>query len=99
MNTKRKQRPSDASRQLSGRVVSSTSSNTLTAYERRTPQTNRPTKQAKIEQRALRVLNTFENAGKSVSRVTIEGRKIEIVLRDKQDVDEFDRIDMRYGKT
>ncbi len=53
----------------------------------------------KIEHRALRVLTTFENAGKSVSRVTIEGRKIEIFLADEQYADEFDRIDMRHGKT
>jgi len=54
---------------------------------------------AKVEQRALSLLNTFENAGKSVSRVTIEGRKIELVLSKAQDVDEFEGIDMRHGKT
>ena len=53
----------------------------------------------RVEQRALRLLTTFENAGKSVSRITIEGRKIEIVLTKEQDVDEFDRIDMRHGET
>ena len=53
----------------------------------------------RIEQRALRVLTTFESAGKPVSRVTIEGRKIEVFLTDEQDVDEFDRIDMTHGKT
>ena len=53
----------------------------------------------RIEQRALRVLNTFENAGKSVTRVTIDGRKIELVLSKGQDEDEFDMIDMSHGKT
>ena len=53
----------------------------------------------RIEHRALRILNTFEQAGKSVSRVTIEGRKIEVILSKEQDDDEFDRIDMRHGKT
>jgi len=53
----------------------------------------------RIEQRALRVLNTFESAGKSVSRVTIDGRKIELVLTKRQDEDEFDTIDMKHGKT
>ena len=52
-----------------------------------------------VEQRALRMLKTFESAGKSVSRVTIEGRKIELVLSKEQDVDEFDRLDMRHGQT
>lgn len=54
---------------------------------------------SRVEQRALRLLKTFENAGKTVSRVTIEGRRIEIVLSKEQDVDEFDGIDMRHGKT
>lgn len=54
---------------------------------------------SKIEQRALDLLHTFESAGKLVSRVTIEGRKIEIVLSKEQVVDEFDRIDMRHDKT
>jgi len=53
----------------------------------------------KVEQRALSLLNTFESAGKLVSRVTIEGRKIELVLSKEQDVDEFEGIDMRHGKT
>ncbi|MEB8387534.1 hypothetical protein OO012_09865 [Rhodobacteraceae bacterium KMM 6894] len=53
---------------------------------------------AKIEQRALSLLNTFENAGKTVSRVTIEGRKIELVLSKEHVVDEFEGIDMRHGK-
>ena len=35
---------------------------------------------SKVEEKALRLLTAFENAGKSVSRVAIEGRKIEIVL-------------------
>ena len=35
---------------------------------------------ATIEQNALGLLKAFENAGKPVSRVTIEGRKIELVL-------------------
>ena len=53
----------------------------------------------RVELRALRLLTAFENAGKSISRVTVEGRKIEIVLAKEQDVDEFDRIDMRHGET
>lgn len=52
-----------------------------------------------VEQRALALLNTFERAGKSVSRVTIEGRRIELVLASEQTADEFDRIDMRHDKT
>jgi len=54
---------------------------------------------AKVEQRALSLLTTFEKAGKTVIRVTIEGRKIEIVLSQEQVVDEYERIDMRHGET
>lgn len=52
-----------------------------------------------IEKKALKLLNAFENAGKSVSRVSIDGRKIEIVLNVNKDFDEYERIDMRHGKT
>ena len=53
----------------------------------------------KLEQQALNLLNIFEKAGKSVSRVTIEGRRIELVLSKEDSRDEFDRIDMRHDKT
>ena len=53
----------------------------------------------KIEEQALRMLNAFETAGKSVGRVSIDGKKIELVLTDRSAVDEFDRIDMRHDKT
>ncbi|EET47046.1 hypothetical protein [Thalassobium sp. R2A62] len=52
-----------------------------------------------IEEKALRLLNAFECAGKSVGRVTIDGKKIELVLAGPTTVDEFDRIDMRHDKT
>ena len=52
-----------------------------------------------IEEKALRALAAFERAGKSVSRVTLDGRKIELVLRLGDEADEFERIDMRHGKT
>ena len=52
-----------------------------------------------IEQRALSLISTFEKSGRTVSRVTIEGRKIELVLSVESTVDEFERIDMRYDKT
>jgi hypothetical protein len=54
---------------------------------------------SKIEQSALSLLAAFENAGKSVSRVIVEGKRIELVLSTEHDVDEFDRIDMRHDKT
>lgn len=50
-----------------------------------------------IEQKALGLLKAFENAGRSVSRVTIDGRKIELVLGTAKTEDEFDWIDMRHG--
>ncbi|MCB1470859.1 MAG: hypothetical protein KDK08_27710 [Rhizobiaceae bacterium] len=49
-----------------------------------------------IEQKALVLLNTFERAGKADSRVTVEGRRIELVLVSTKDEDEFERIDMRH---
>ncbi len=52
-----------------------------------------------IQLQALSLLATLENAGKSVSRVTIEGRRIEIEFEKGEDRDEFDRIEMRHGKT
>lgn len=52
-----------------------------------------------IEQKALRLLNAFEDAGKTVSRVAIDGRKIEIVLTRAKENDDFAGIDMRHGKT
>lgn len=52
-----------------------------------------------LEKRALSLLTTFEKAGKVVRRVTIEGRRIEIELTSGDSQDEFDRIDMRHGKT
>lgn len=53
----------------------------------------------RIEQKALDLLNAFERAGKPVGRVTIEGRKIELVLVRPSEGDDFEGIDMRHGKT
>ncbi len=52
-----------------------------------------------LEKKALSLLETLEKAGKSVSKIAVEGRRIEIVLASGESVDEFDRIDMRHGKT
>ena len=52
-----------------------------------------------VEQKALSLLNAFEKAGKSVGKVVVEGKRIELELLSRDAVDEFDRIDMRYGKT
>ena len=51
------------------------------------------------EQKALSLLKAFEEAGKTVSSVVVEGKRIEIKIQPSDDSDEFDRIDMRYGKT
>jgi hypothetical protein len=40
----------------------------------------------------------FEAAGKTVSRITIEGKRIELELAKQQDADEFAGLDMRYDK-
>lgn len=55
--------------------------------------------QTTIEQKALRLLNAFERAGKSVGRVTVDGKRIELVLVELPAVDEFERVNMRHGKT
>jgi hypothetical protein len=51
-----------------------------------------------VESRALSLVKAFERDGKTVSRVTIEGRKIELVLSEAPAADDFARIDMRYDK-
>jgi hypothetical protein len=51
-----------------------------------------------VEQRALGLLRVFEAAGKTVSRITIEGKRIELELAKQQDADEFAGLDMRYDK-
>lgn len=51
-----------------------------------------------IEKKALNLLNAFERAGKVVSCVSVEGRRIEIVLSKPEAEDEFERIDMRHDK-
>lgn len=51
-----------------------------------------------MEEKALRLLSAFERAGRTVGRVTIDGRKIELVLLTEQCADEFERIDMRHDK-
>lgn len=55
--------------------------------------------QAKIEDKALRLLTAFERAGKSVGRVTVNGKKIELVLVEPSQVDDFEKVEMTYGKT
>lgn len=52
-----------------------------------------------IEQKAIGLLKAFEKAGKQVSRVMVDGRKIELVFELPKDVDEFEKVDMRHGKT
>ncbi|WP_425090754.1 hypothetical protein [Tropicimonas sp. S265A] len=51
------------------------------------------------EQKALALLNAFEKAGKTVCRVIVEGRRIELELaQPSDDEDEFAGIDMQHGK-
>ncbi|WP_417247392.1 MULTISPECIES: hypothetical protein [Celeribacter] len=52
-----------------------------------------------IEQKAIGLLQAFEKAGKSVSRVMIDGKKVELYFEQPKAIDEFDRIDMRHDKT
>lgn len=62
------------------------------------PMPSKPQNQT-VEQRALRLLKQFEGAGKAVSSVAIDGRRIEIAFHQSDGADEFDGIDMRHGKT
>jgi len=52
-----------------------------------------------IEQRALSLVNAFEKSGRTVASITIDGKKIELVLAIEQSIDEFDKIGMRHDKT
>jgi hypothetical protein len=54
--------------------------------------------QIKIEDKALRLLAAFERAGKSVGRVTVDGKKIELTLVEVGPVDEFETVEMTHGK-
>ncbi|MCE8513570.1 hypothetical protein KBY22_12745 [Ruegeria pomeroyi] len=51
-----------------------------------------------IEKKALSLLSALEKAGKSVSCVAVEGRRIEILLSSGEAIDEFDKLEMRHGK-
>ncbi|NDW47476.1 hypothetical protein [Ruegeria sp. PrR005] len=51
-----------------------------------------------IEKKALSLLSALERAGKSVSSVAVEGRRIEILLSTGEAIDEFDKLEMRHGK-
>ncbi len=52
-----------------------------------------------IEQKALSLLAALESAGKSVSSVTLDGRRIEVEFSNDESSDQFDGIDMRHDKT
>lgn len=49
------------------------------------------------EQKAIRLLEALERAGKAVTSVVVEGRRIEVKFEGGTTADEFDRIDMRHG--
>lgn len=51
------------------------------------------------EHKAIKLLKALERSGKTVSSVVVEGRRIEVKFDGGSIVDEFDRIDMRHGKT
>ena len=55
--------------------------------------------ESKIEQKALSLLAALENAGKSISCVTLDGRRIEIEFSNGESNDQFEGIDMRHDKT
>lgn len=52
-----------------------------------------------IETKALSIIEAFERSGKKVSRVILDGRRIEVELVCVEDQDSFAHVDMRYGKT
>ena len=52
-----------------------------------------------VEKKALSLLAAVEQSGRKVTRIVIDGRKIELVFRASDCMDEFDGVDMRHGKT
>ncbi|TNJ48090.1 hypothetical protein [Phaeobacter sp. B1627] len=53
-----------------------------------------------VEKKALQYLKTFETDGRVVKRVVIEGKRIELEFETEPEViSEFDKVDMRHGKT
>lgn len=50
------------------------------------------------EQKAIRLLEALERAGKAVTSVVVEGRRIEVKFDGVQTTDEFERIEMRHDK-
>jgi len=52
-----------------------------------------------MERKALSLLDAFERAGREVSRVIVDGRKIEVVLSSRKPTDDFEGVDMRHDKT
>jgi hypothetical protein len=53
-----------------------------------------------MEQKAIGLLNALERAGKSVVRVTIEGKKIEVELavNGSEASDQFEGLNLRHDK-
>ena len=51
------------------------------------------------ERKAISLLEALERAGKAVTSVVVEGRRIEVKFEGGVARDEFERIDMRHGKT
>ena len=53
----------------------------------------------RIEEKALRLLRTFERSGRIIGRVTIEGKKIELVFAEPDVPDDYERLDFNHDKT
>ena len=51
-----------------------------------------------LERKALNMLKMLEGTGRTVSRVVIEGKRMEFELTADETADEFDGIDMRHGQ-
>ncbi|WP_299663911.1 hypothetical protein [uncultured Ruegeria sp.] len=48
------------------------------------------------EARAVKYINAFEDAGKTIRKVVVEGKRVEIEFVDPDEgKDEFDKLDMR----
>lgn len=53
----------------------------------------------RLEQKALSLAKAFERSGRTVKRVIVDGRRIELEFSTEVAVDAFDTIDMRHGET
>ena len=48
--------------------------------------------------KALELAQRFRNAGFPVAKVVIDGKRVEVILKDSEEADPFDQVDLRRVK-